>query len=101
GAIALHVAVAADRTKTGARFSQLPAQQHQIDDLLDVGDRVLVLSQTHGPTKNHAFRFDEDAPGILNLHLRDARLFEDVAEMLLTQRLFESLKSGRVTINKF
>jgi hypothetical protein len=60
-----------------------------------------MLSQAHCPTNNHAFRFDEDSRGILNRHLGDARLFEDVAEVLVTQRLFEGLKSGRVTINKF
>src|SRR5438270_12198846 len=43
GAIALHVAVAAHRTKTRPRFAQLSAQHHQVHDLLDVRHRIFVL----------------------------------------------------------
>src|ERR1051326_8978838 len=47
GAITLHVAVTAYRTKSCAGLSDLPAQEHQVHDLLDICNRVLMLRQTH------------------------------------------------------
>ena len=55
-AIALHVAVAAHRAGARARAAEVAAQQQQVDDLLDVGDRVLVLGEAHGPA-------GDDPPG--------------------------------------
>src|ERR1051325_5694501 len=54
GAIALHVAVTSHRTHTRARFPDLSAQKHQVHDLLNVRDRVLVLREAHGPTADRA-----------------------------------------------
>src|SRR5258706_505019 len=51
-AIALNVAVPSHRTESGAAFANLPAAQHQVHNLLNVADRILVLSQAHGPTKD-------------------------------------------------
>src|SRR5258705_11630725 len=45
-AIALHITMAAHRTKAGAWVADLPTQQHQVNDLLDIGHGVLVLGQT-------------------------------------------------------
>src|SRR6185503_18127805 len=43
GAIALHVAVPAHRTEARARLADLSAQQHEVDDLLNVCDCIAVL----------------------------------------------------------
>src|SRR5829696_779518 len=59
-AITLHVAVPAHRTKSGPRLSDLAPQEHEVDDLLDVCDRIAVLRQAHGPTKDRAFGCDKD-----------------------------------------
>ena len=48
-AIALHVAVPAHRAQARARPPDVAAQQQQVDDLLDVGDRVRVLGEAHRP----------------------------------------------------
>src|SRR5437588_2725677 len=84
-AIALHVAVTAHRTKTRPRFAELAAQQHQVNDLLDIRHRVFVLRQTHGPAKDHPLGFDKDARSIFELRLLDSRLIEYVAEMGVMQ----------------
>lgn len=54
-AVALHIAVAAHRTGTRARPSQVPAQHQEVDDLPDGGDTVLVLGDSHGPADDDAF----------------------------------------------
>src|SRR5439155_20170495 len=59
-AIALDVTVTAHRTKTRTRFAELSAQHHQVHDLLNVGDRVFVLRQSHGPAKDHSLGFNKD-----------------------------------------
>ena len=55
GAVALDVAVAAHRADPGAGAADVAAQQQEVDDLADGGDRVLVLGQAHRPA-------DDDAP---------------------------------------
>src|SRR5205085_2460011 len=47
--VALHVRVAAHGARARAGAAQLPAKQKQIDYLLNVRDRVLVLRQPHRP----------------------------------------------------
>ena len=60
GAIALHVAVTTHRTQSRAGFADLAAQQHQVDDLLNVRDGVAMLRQSHGPTEDRALGFNKD-----------------------------------------
>src|ERR1041384_5225233 len=78
GAIALDVAVAAHRTKTGARLAELTAQHHEVDDFLNVRDRILMLRQAHRPTENHAFRINKEHRRILDLRFSDSCLIEYV-----------------------
>src|SRR4029078_7619187 len=70
GAIALHVAVTTHGTQSGARLSDLPAQQHQVDDLLNVRDGVAMLRQSHRPTEDRTLRIDEDLCGLFDLFSR-------------------------------
>src|SRR3982751_2350428 len=51
-AIALHITVTADGAKSGAGLSQLTAQQHEVHNFLNVCDCILMLRQSHGPTKD-------------------------------------------------
>ena len=100
GAIALHIAVTAHGTQTRARLTQLSAQQHQVDDLLNVGDGVLVLGQTHGPAKDYSFRPNEDTRRVFDFDFRDSGLFEDVAPVNRSQCRFEFFKPRSVTIDE-
>ena len=100
-AIALHVTVTAHRTKTRTRFAELSAQHHQVHDLLNVGDRVFVLRQSHGPAKDHSLGFNKDARRIFELRLADSGLLEDVAEMGLMQRGLKFLKPRCVSVDEF
>src|SRR5438876_1178699 len=99
-AIALHIAVATHRTQTRTRLAKLSAQQHQIDDLLNIRDRVLVLRQAHGPAEDHALRFDEYTRRVFKLTLLDATLFENVAEMSFAERSFEFFESAGVFLDE-
>src|SRR5258708_1314711 len=99
-AIALHVAVAAHRTQPGPRLPNLSAQKHEVDDLLNVGDSVLMLGQAHRPAKDHALRFNEDVSRIFDLAFRDARLFEDVAPVRLAECRREFIKTARIFLDE-
>src|SRR5258707_6931241 len=99
-AIALHVAVAAHRTQPGPRLPNLSAQKHEVDDLLNVGDSVLMLGQAHRTAKDHALRFNEDASRIFDLAFRDARLFEDVAPVRLAECRREFIKAARIFLDE-
>src|SRR6266480_2453531 len=39
-AVVLNIAMTADRAQTGSRFSDLSSKQHEVNDLLDVGNRI-------------------------------------------------------------
>ena len=100
-AIALDVAVAAHRTKTSARLAQLSTQHHQVNDLLNVRDRVLVLSQAHRPTENHAFRINKELRRIFDLRFSDSRLFEDVTKVHVCESISEFREPSRVLVDEF
>ncbi len=100
-AIALHIAVPANRTKPRARFSNLPAQQHQVHDLLNVGHGIFVLSQAHGPTKDRALGFDKDLRGLFDLRLcetPDCSTISSHEAFLIAGGKF--VKAGRVVVDE-
>src|SRR5690349_11391895 len=69
-AVALDVAMTSHRAEPGARLSDLPTKQMQIDDLLDVGDCIHMLGEPHSPTGDRALGLGEDVGGAENLFLR-------------------------------
>src|SRR5213595_2641026 len=71
-AVALDVAVAAHWTKAGACLADLTAEQMQVDDLLNVGDGVHVLGESHPPARDRPLRFREDVRGAENILVRHA-----------------------------
>src|ERR1051325_698132 len=99
-AIALHVAVPAHGTHTRARFSNLPAQQHQVYDLLNVRYRVLVLRESHGPTADRALRLDEDLRRRFDLYTRHATLLDDLVPRNILQCCHELIEPGRVRVDE-
>src|SRR5258708_11309780 len=100
-AIALHVAMTTHRAQTRAGLSHLSAQQHQVDDLLDIGDSILMLSQAHGPAKDYPLGLDKDSRGIFDFDFRDSRLLKDIAPMAAAKRRLELFKPRRMAIYEF
>ena len=99
-AIALHVAVPSDGTKPGAGFANLPAAQHHIHYLLNVSDCVLMLRQSHRPTKDCAFRFNKDLRSRFDLLSRNTRLLNDFMPRCVDHRHRKFFKPTRVTANE-
>ena len=57
-AVALDVAVPADGRGSRAGPADVPAQQEEVDDLLDRRDALLLLRDPHGPGDDHALGAD-------------------------------------------
>ena len=74
GAIALHIAVTADRARARAGSADIAAQQEQVHDHLDRRDRMRVLRDAHAPAGDHALGADVDVAGAANLRLRESGL---------------------------
>ncbi|OMP12944.1 hypothetical protein COLO4_02540, partial [Corchorus olitorius] len=72
-AVALHVAVAAHRARTGARAPDVAAQEQQVDDHLDRRDRMLVLRDAHAPAGDDAAGLDVRVAGLADFVFRQAR----------------------------
>ena len=53
GAVPLHIAVPAHGARASAGAAEVPAQHQEVDDLLNVCNRVLVLGQSHRPAADH------------------------------------------------
>src|SRR3989442_1675182 len=100
-AIALDIAVPAYRTQPCTGFPHLPAQQHQIHNLLNVRHCVLVLCQAHGPAKDDAFGFDEDSRCIFDFDFRDSGLVKKVAPVSLTHGRGKTFETARTLLNEF
>ena len=54
GAVALHVAVAADRARAGSLAAEVAAQEQQVDDLAHRVDAVLVLRDAETPGDDYS-----------------------------------------------
>ncbi|MCY1422905.1 hypothetical protein D9M71_386040 [compost metagenome] len=92
GAVALHVAVTAHRTETGAGAADVAAQQLQVDDFLDGRHRMAVLGDAHGPADDHLPGVAVDARGGLDFLQGQARL-------LLNLRPGRSVHCGEVGVD--
>src|SRR5579864_990284 len=77
-AVALDIRMPAHRADAGAGSSDMPAEQHQVDDFLNGGDGLPLLRQPHGPARNHVFRTHHHICDFANLPPRDATLLDDV-----------------------
>src|SRR5215470_15080346 len=58
--------MASNGTQAGTGHSDLTTHQHQIRNLLNVCHRILMLSQTHGPTEYRSLRFNKDLRRLFN-----------------------------------
>ena len=61
GAVALHVAVAADRARPGSLAPDVAAEQQQVDDLPDRVDAVLMLGEAQAPGDDHLPGIDDES----------------------------------------
>ncbi len=71
-AIALDVAVSAQRADTGAPAADVAAQEHQVGDLLHVLHAVHVLRDTHAVADDHVLRFRVDVGRVFDLRPGEA-----------------------------
>src|ERR1700737_206037 len=94
-AIALNIAMAADRAQTGSWLSDLSARQHEVNDLLDVGNRIAVLSQTHGPAEDSALLLYENPRCIFSPGLKNSTLLDHLAPVNFSKCRGKLFKSRR------
>src|SRR6266850_229283 len=99
-AIALNIAMTANRAQPGPRLSDLSAQQHEVNDLLDVGNRIAVLSQSHGPAEYSALRLHENPRCLFNPGLKNSTLLNDLTPVHFSKRRCKLFKSRRVLTDK-
>src|SRR5437764_15201278 len=76
--VALHVRVAAHRADASAGLANLSAKEKQVDDLLNVGDGVPVLRESHCPATDCALRLNHHLGSSVYLFTRDSALLDDV-----------------------
>ena len=73
GAVALHVGVPADAAGARARLRHRPAQEQQVQHLLDVARSVVVLGDTEAPTNDDALGVPRPLGGEPDLRASDSR----------------------------
>src|SRR5690606_19544349 len=78
-AVTLHVAVPAHRAQPGPGPPDVAAQQHEVGDHVDGGDRVLVLGDAHAPAGDDAIRVQVDLAGLAQPGFVQTRLGDDRA----------------------
>ena len=67
GAIPLHIAMPTDGAGASAWFSDVAAQQEEVDNFLHVGDRVFMLGHAHGPGTDNTPGLFSDIRSLLNV----------------------------------
>ena len=73
GAVALHVGVPAHATGARARFRHRPAQEQQVQHLLDIARSVVVLGNAEAPTDDDALCVPRPLGGEPDLRASDPR----------------------------
>ena len=86
--------------KSRARLADLPAAQHQIHDLLDVGHSILVLRQAHGPAKDRSLRRHKNICRVFYQAKGHTTLLEYFAPPGLIERSFELGETTGVQLNE-
>src|SRR5262245_48497155 len=88
--------MSAHGTNTRTWFANLTSQQHQINNLLDVGHCIPVLTKSHGPAEDRAFRFRKYSRSLFDLLFGNTRLRKQVVPRNNAQGLFELFKASRL-----
>ncbi len=100
GAVALHVAVAAHRTRTRAGPAEIAAQQKEVDDLPDGGHSVLVLGDAHRPADDDPFAAQHVVTDRLDLRAGQPGRGEHVLPADLPGVLGELLEAAGVALDE-
>ena len=77
GAVALNVAVAANRRGAGSGPADVAAQQQHVDELADRIDPMFVLGHAKAPGDDRPLRPDIDVGQLTNLPLLDPGIPDD------------------------
>ena len=100
GPVALDVAVPAYRAHPRARLAEVPPEQEQVHDLLDVGDTEAVLGETHGPGHDDAFRTRVEPCQLAHRLAGDTALTHELSEAHVREGRAELLEAGRVPLEE-
>ena len=92
--------MAAHGARARAGAAQLPAKQKQIDDLLNVRDRVLVLRQPHRPADDCARRLNIDSRGLAHLLARHSALLDQLVPAHFNERAREISEAVRLLLDE-
>src|SRR5688572_32273411 len=84
----------AHRARSRSRPSDMSAEQKKIHDLLNGGDGVLVLRQSHRPAGNDAFASHRDAGRVADLLARQSAAFSDLLPCRVAQMPDERFVAG-------
>ena len=88
--------MAAHGARARAGAADLAAQQEEVDDLLNVRDRVLVLRQPHRPADDCALRVDVDSCRRAHLFARDSAPLHKLVPAHAPERARELLEAVRL-----
>src|SRR5947209_16645894 len=91
----------AARTGAGALAANVPTEQEEVDNLLNGGDGVWVLGQSHGPATNGALRAHRNFSRSANLFTGNATAKEDVVPARRPQIGDEQIEGGGVILDEF
>ena len=100
GAIALHIAVAADGAEACALLAEMAAEQCQVDHLLDEVGGMLVLREPHGPAVDGAGRSGEELGGLAHGGAADAGAGHERLEIVAVEVGAEGLEALGVLVDE-
>ena len=90
----------ANRAKTGSRFTNVAAQQMQIDHFLNAGDCRLVLCEPHSPARNNGSGFPIGSSGSLDFLSGESTLDNYFVPRNPTDCFFPFLETGCVVLDE-
>jgi hypothetical protein len=76
-AIALHIAMSANRAGPRSLFADVATQQKEIDDFLHIAHGVFMLGHAHGPSTDDGVGLHRNICGLLNLWAVNATPFDN------------------------
>src|SRR6185437_2473535 len=99
-AIALHVAVPTHGAHAGPFTADVSTKQREVENALDVGDAVLVLSDAHRPGADHSFGLDRDLGGLVNQFAGNAAAFHNPIPALVSDVLGKGFESFGLLVDE-
>ena len=93
--------MSAHGARPGAGSADVSAEEEEVDNFLDGGDRVFVLGEPHRPATNDALRLHRDFSRGADLLARKSAAHEDVVPPRGAQVGDEFIEAGGVAADEF